>query len=375
MQVAPTAPASRGASRERLASAMLFAPLPPPVGGITSITALLHRELTRSTDVLFRQPLPKTDAWTRAFRPLGSVLGLIRGTLQVRRGGRVLFFCSSGASFWDKCGWAAIVLLLGRRVAMVLVAGNLPETFGRSPRVARTAARWLFRRRGVVIAAQSRSWARTYRGIFPGAAVTRVGATVDPVFFGARGGAYHSGGRVTLLYVGWIIEDKGILDLFDALRECAPVITGRARVRLVGPLFGREAFWQGEARRRGIASLVEIAGAVTGRAAVAEEFRNADAFVFPSHYEGFPVALLEATAAGLPCVATDVGGVSDILDDGVTGLLVRPHCPAELGTAITRLVGDPGLRAALGAAAAQRTARAFSPEECLASYRRLLDVA
>jgi len=354
---------------------MLFAPLPPPVGGITSITAMLHQELSGSKDVLFGQPVPKTDGWGRVIRPFGSLARLIRGTLRVRPGGRVVFFCSSRASFWDKCVWAAVVLLLGRGAAMVMVAGNFPETFADSPRFARAAARWLFRRPGVIVAAQSRSWAATYRAIFPGAMVTQVGATVDPAFFGARDGAHVAAEKVTLLYVGWIIEDKGLLDLFDALQLAAPTIAGRVRMRLVGPLFGRESYWRAEVNRRGVASVIELAGTVTGRPAIVEEFRKADAFVFPSHYEGFPVALLEAAAAGLPCVATEVGGVADILDDGRAGLVVQPQCPAALSAAIVRMVVDPALRARLGAAAARHALSAFSGDECLASYRRLLDVA
>jgi glycosyltransferase involved in cell wall biosynthesis len=356
-------------------AAMLFAPLPPPVGGIASITAMLHRDLSHRADVLFAQPVPKTASWKRALRPFVSIGRLVRGTLRVRRGGRVVFFCSSRASFWDKCVWAMIVLSLGRAVVMIMVAGDFPETFARSPRLARAVARWLFRRRGLTVGAQTASWAAVYRRIFPGATVTQVGATVDREFFQDRNGRNPASTRLTLLYVGWIIVDKGVADLLDALASIAPALRDRAQVRLVGPAFGREEFWQQEIARRQLASIVELVGPVTSRAAILREYHDADVFVFPSHYEGLPVALLEATAAGLPCVATDVGGALDLLDEGRAGLLVPPKAPAALASALHSLVTDAELRRRLGEAAAGHARHAYSPAACLASYHRVFGIA
>jgi glycosyltransferase involved in cell wall biosynthesis len=354
---------------------MLFAPLPPPVGGITSITAMLHRELGENHDVLFVQPVPKTASWKRVLRPLISIVRLVRGTRRVRRAGRVVFFCSSRASFWDKCVWAAIVLLLGRTAVMVMVAGDFPEVFARAPRLARALAHWLFRRRRLIVAAQSASWATVYRGIFPHTTVTQVGATVDPEFFQERDATASHRTPLRLLFVGWIIEDKGILDLLDAVEGIAPSLAGRAHFRLVGPLFGRDSFWQREIDRRKVTALVELAGPVTRRADIRREYLAADAFVFPSHFEGFPVALLEATASGLPSVATDVGGVADMLDGERAGLIVPPRDPGALGTALARLVGDEALRRRLGDHAARHAREAFSREACLASYARVLGIA
>ena len=353
---------------------MMFAPLPPPVGGITSITAMLHRELRDHPEVLFAQPVAKTAHWTRAVRPVVSIVRLVRGTLRVRRSGRVVFFCSSRASFWDKCVWAACVLALGRTAVMVMVAGDFPDVFARAPRVARALAHLLFRRRRLLIAAQSASWATVYRRIFPHTVVTDVGATVDPEFFMEREQHRPAPQTLSLLFVGWIIEDKGILDLLDAVGSIAPSLAGRARIRLVGPLFGRDEYWSAEIARRGISSLVDLAGPVTSRADILREYCDADVFIFPSHFEGFPVALLEATAAGLPCVATDVGGVADMLDEGRAGLIVPPQAPGPLAAAIERIVGDDLLRYRLGARASEFARLTFSRERCLHSYERILGI-
>jgi len=81
----------------------------------------------------------------------------------------------------------------------------------------------------------------------------------------------------------------------------------------------------------------------------------ADVFVLPSRQEGLPVVLMEATSVGLAIVATAVGGVPQVLTDGVDGLVVPPDAPGDLAAAVVRLVEDPGLRGRLGSAARSRS--------------------
>ena len=93
----------------------------------------------------------------------------------------------------------------------------------------------------------------------------------------------------------------------------------------------------------------------------------------PSTDEGLPNAVLEAMAAGLPVVSTRVGGIPDLIDDEVTGLLVAPGDPEALAAAITRLVTDEPLRLRLGAAARER-ARDFSWQACTDRHVELYEV-
>ena len=79
-----------------------------------------------------------------------------------------------------------------------------------------------------------------------------------------------------------------------------------------------------------------------------------DLFALASHYEGYPIAIMEALAVGLPIVATKVGGVPEGVREGVEGLLVPPKRPDLLADAIESLVRDPQRRAEMSAAAAER---------------------
>ena len=93
---------------------------------------------------------------------------------------------------------------------------------------------------------------------------------------------------------------------------------------------------------------------------IAEILSDIDIFAFPSLWEGLPYAILEAMRAGLPIVATDVGGVSEAIEDGVTGLLVPPASSEALAVAITRLIDDCDLRLRLGRATRERFEKEFS---------------
>jgi glycosyltransferase involved in cell wall biosynthesis len=109
----------------------------------------------------------------------------------------------------------------------------------------------------------------------------------------------------------------------------------------------------------GLSDSVHLAGE---RLDVPELLAAADVFVLSSRSEGMPVSVLEAMAAGLPIVASRVGGVPEQIADGETGLLVEPRDADELAAALTRLTQDADLRIRLGAAARTRAEQAFDLE-------------
>jgi glycosyltransferase involved in cell wall biosynthesis len=98
---------------------------------------------------------------------------------------------------------------------------------------------------------------------------------------------------------------------------------------------------------------------------------TSDIHVSASHYEGFPNNILEAMCAGLPIVATAVGGVPEQVADGVTGLLVPPRSPAALAAALHDLSWDSARRAAMGRAARDRVTIEFSTDRCVAAFERI----
>jgi glycosyltransferase involved in cell wall biosynthesis len=105
---------------------------------------------------------------------------------------------------------------------------------------------------------------------------------------------------------------------------------------------------------------------------VADILRDSDVFVLPTAGlgEGTPAAVCEAMSAGLPIVATEVGGLADMVEEGVSGFLVRPGDARALFDAVVRLSSDPGLRARMGAAARRK---AVAEYDYRAVATRILD--
>ena len=154
-----------------------------------------------------------------------------------------------------------------------------------------------------------------------------------------------------ILSVGRFAFPKDFATLVDALAATTPDY--RAAFVGEGPLLS-------EAARRleglGLTERVELLGL---RADVPDVLATADIFVLASRSEGLPISILEAMAAGLPVVASDVGGVGEAVVHGETGLLVSPGEPEALASALELLLRDSALRRRMGAAGRRRAQARF----------------
>ncbi|MCZ6671039.1 MAG: glycosyltransferase family 4 protein [Acidobacteria bacterium] len=103
-----------------------------------------------------------------------------------------------------------------------------------------------------------------------------------------------------------------------------------------------------------------------------------DLFVLPSRQEGTPTSLMEAMASGLPVVATDVGNVRKMIEEGVTGFVVPPRCPEALARRLADLLREPGRAMEMGAAARRHAVKNFDVEKCadlhVQAYRKAQEV-
>jgi glycosyltransferase involved in cell wall biosynthesis len=150
---------------------------------------------------------------------------------------------------------------------------------------------------------------------------------------------------------------KGLDDLLAAIRLVGPQLPEPWNLWLVGRGTEKYNSWR-----------------VTGlgyRTDVATLLASSDLFILPSHEEGSSNALLEAMAAGVPVIATDVGGNKDAVIPGLTGMLVPIRSPVALGAAIVAMASNPNMRAKMANAAKADIARRFSWERCVDDYETL----
>jgi glycosyltransferase involved in cell wall biosynthesis len=149
---------------------------------------------------------------------------------------------------------------------------------------------------------------------------------------------------------------KGHKELFTAMAQLKERRPGRALI--VGGGRRMEEV-RALAASLGLADRVHFLGS---RPDVPDLLHAMDIFVLPSYREGVSLALLEAMAAGLPVIATAVGGTPEAVTDGVTGLLIPPRDADALAGALTRLLSDPALAKKLGGNASKAVAEKFSLE-------------
>jgi glycogen(starch) synthase len=153
-------------------------------------------------------------------------------------------------------------------------------------------------------------------------------------------------------YAGRVASNKGLPFLFRAVARIPP--STRPAVVLVGPDWGERAALEGLANELGIASSVTWVGHLADRAVYRAVVRRARLVVLPSEWEAYGLVLLEAMAAGVPVVATSVGGVPEVLEQGRSGRLVPYGDVAGLAEAIERVSSDDGERERLIAAGRAR---------------------
>jgi sugar transferase (PEP-CTERM/EpsH1 system associated) len=160
-----------------------------------------------------------------------------------------------------------------------------------------------------------------------------------------------------------------LVDAFALLRARLPEQAGKLRLAIVGdgPLL---APLRDKVRTLGLEGQVWLPGA---RYDIPEILRGFDVYAISSIAEGTPGSVLEAMASGLPAVGTRVGGVPEVIADGVTGRVVPPRDPAAMADALAQYLQAPELAAAHGAAGRARVLSHYSMPAMVAGYQALYD--
>jgi len=220
---------------------------------------------------------------------------------------------------------------------------------------------------------------RQFRRLYgdPHGVIETVPPAVEHAFFapGNRGGARRAVGlpadRPIVLYVGRIQPLKGP-DL--AVRALAAMPRNDAMLVIVGGASGSDGLAE-EVATRALAAELGVADRVVfvepkPHHLLSSYYRAADVVIVPSRSESFGLVALEAAACGIPVVASAVGGLLNVVHDGVTGVLVEGRQPERFARALSQVIDDPLGAAAMGAAAAVR-ARHFTWSLTAARLRRL----
>jgi glycosyltransferase involved in cell wall biosynthesis len=338
-------------SRER-PRVLFVGAFPPPQrvvfgGMVTSCRALLDSSLPQRAelDLLDSTQIsnPPPALWVRlglaAVRCLRFVVRFER-----RRPDVVLLFVAVGASILEKGAMAWYARRRGVPALMFPRGGAILAATEHAP-----VPRWmrLAFRGARKLLCQSETWQRfavEKLGFAPEHApvIRNWTATAALLAIGSqRSPARH--GPVRLLFAGWLERDKGVFELVAACRTLAG--TRQFELHMAGD--GRAARELATIiEREQLTAVIQLRGWLSAEQLEAE-LRLADVFVLPSWVEGLPNAMIEAMAARLAIVVSNVGAVPDVIQDGRDGLLVPPGDVAALSAALARVIDDTDARAAL----------------------------
>jgi glycosyltransferase involved in cell wall biosynthesis len=290
-------------------------------------------------------------SWRGKIAMVGMLLAARRA---VRRAARAYRPDVIHAHWWFPAGLAAA--LAGTGVPLVITLHGSDVRLAAGSPLAPALMRMVLRRASAVTAVSS--WLQAEARRLSGADIV----TVAPMPVAEATAPLGSTRRRSVLFVGRLNAQKGLRDLLDAARLLPPDI----RLDVVG---------DGEHRRD-----LEAAAAAAGLGArvhwygqlapdeVRKLYPTAGVVVVPSRDEGLGLVAVEAQLAGTPVVAYRSGGLTDVVQDGDSGLLVEPGNIADLATAVGRVLADPALAERLGAGGRASAARRFSPRAVAEAY-------
>ncbi len=328
---------------------LLVGPVPPPVGGVESVThSLLDSELRFDFNLTHCDISRKQTKEFVSRITVRNIYWAAKYTLRFM--GMVIWnrphlvhspIVSLPVPFTRDAWFAIWAWMCGRKLVLHSHDGYLPEVYNRSSPLRRRFMKFVFNRAKRLITI-SETWERFFSDWGLKCPIDTVYNPLDQKMYEMLSEPNcHPSHPWTALFVGAICRDKGALDLLnaaDAVLKTHP----DARFLLVGPgrFVGEWDMVQREREKMGLTDKVEMPGSLSLEP-LADAYRNANCFVLPTYFEGMPVVLVEAMAAGLPIITTDVGGIKDLVEDGVNGYIIRPGDTEALTRKLLDLVERP----------------------------------
>ena len=337
--------------------------LGPARSAVSGVATHLNQLFDSTLSQRFRLSQFQVGSEGRAERPMGKLFRLAASPfafaaclLQSRP--RIVHINTSlmPKSYWRDLVYLVIAKAMRCKVVYQVHGGSLPGDFFAGNRVLtellRRALSW-----PDIVVVLARNEMTAYREFAPRARLVRISNAVSPEEADVRPERYSAVRPLRIVYLGRLAADKGLFETIAAvgmLRDRG--IDVRLRIAGSGPA-EREIAEAIEAARLG--DRASLLGAVFGPEKQ-RLWQEADVLALPTYREGLPYALLEAMAGGAVPVTSPVGGIPDVVQDEVNGLLVPARDPGAVANALERLANDRPLLHRLAQAARARIVNQYS---------------
>jgi glycosyltransferase involved in cell wall biosynthesis len=312
------------------------------LGGISTVTNELLRSLIKS-EFAIHHIASQVDEYRQGGKFMLALAALLRFTLMLFwwRPDLTYVHVGSNASLYRKAFFITLARCFRQTILTHFHAGDFDHYYDRQSRM----GKWWIRsglRQSHRLVAVSQASAKRLKELFPETKVVMIPNGIEIAEFAKT--MRPAASYVRLLFVGAMGKLKGERDLLQAVHQAAARVPS-LRLLLLG--HGAETMEQLCHQYR-LWPIIEHLGPVPYNKRHTF-FQQADFFVLPSYGEGMPIALLEAMAAGLPIIATRVGGIPELIENEVEGFLIEPGDITTLAARIECLANDPVLRDRMGA--------------------------
>jgi len=286
----------------------------------------------------------------------------------------VLIFSANGPSIYEKGFMITIAKLLGKRTIFAPRGGPLIDEIAAS-NFKKQYFKLIVKYSNYVIC-QGTFWKEYFNDLLNRNSPEKlviIPNWIDVDFYMRlkNEGVQENLNEINILFMGWMQVEKGINDLFEALLV-SEIKNYKVNMYFLGDGNQRELLTNRSILENKSTNLnFFFPGWIHG----ADKFAyltKADIFVLPSYSEGMPNSLMEAMASGIACISTNVGAVSDLIDDQVNGIMYKPKDIKALTFAIEQLVGNREQRIIFGKKAAEKIYRNHSLESAVISFKRIL---
>jgi glycosyltransferase involved in cell wall biosynthesis len=273
-------------------------------------------------------------------------------------------------SFWRDTVYLVIARLLNRRVIYQVHGGALPQVFFGSRPLGTALVRGVLNVPDVIVLL-ARVEVSAYQAFLPQARLERIPNAIDIAAWKMARSAKPAAQPLRLCYAGRIVLVKGLMEALEAMAQLRTNgIPLQFDIAGSGP--DLETLKQ-KASQLGLTDVVRFLGPTHGEA-IRRFWKEGDIFIFPTaHREGIPYALLEAMCAGVVPITTRVGGIPDVVEDGVNGVLVEPQRVDQLVDAIAQLDADRQRLSQFSEAAARTVAGDYGIDPCVERFRRVYE--
>ena len=262
-------------------------------------------------------------------------------------------------SYWRDTAYLLVARTLGRKVVYQVHGGALPEEFFAGNAFLTGALRRVLSMPDVVVLL-AQVELDAYQRFVPRQRLVIAANAIDAGPLVTKSIKSKTSGPSQLVYLGRLAWNKGIYEAIAALDIL--VKAGRDLILTIAGSGPEEAGMRQRVAELGLSEYVRFPGPLFGEAKDAL-WSASDIFVFPTfHREGLPYALLEAMAAGAVPITTRVGGIPDVMQDGVHGLVIEAKDPAGLARAIALLDDDRDALARMAEAGRQRVLAEYTVE-------------